>query len=119
MLRANDQREIEFDIAQQILDFQNRLVELIAGRYIFQKELRGSGNEYTKDKVRVVSLPTTPFKFEVMKESALQILDPARPEYIVIAEEPKKEKFKQLRKRVLDNEKETTQLPDLKNEEAK
>lgn len=29
--RANDQREIEFDIGEQILDFQNRLVELIAG----------------------------------------------------------------------------------------
>lgn len=71
-----------------------------------------TGNVYTKDKVRLVSVPTTPWKFELLKESAVHILETARPEYVVLVDDKEKEgKFTKLRKRVLDNEKETTQLP--------
>jgi len=60
--RKLEEKELESSIPQEILDFQNRLIELI------------SKNPLTKNKVKLISVPSTPFKFNVLQESSHHFL---------------------------------------------
>jgi len=80
--RARDQLEFEVDIGQEILDFQNRLIDLV------------KSNPLTNGKVCLVSLPKTPFQFDYIKQAAAKILEqPVMALEVTVGKEPEKKKF--------------------------
>jgi len=64
-----DEAEVKKNTEREILDFQNKLHELV------------SGSLHTSRCVRVISMPSLPFEFEKMKEVAQKVLekDVAKP----------------------------------------
>jgi len=57
------EKEVRENIEKEILDFQNKLHELV------------SNSVFTKKCVRIISMPSLPFEFNKMKEVALEILE--------------------------------------------
>jgi hypothetical protein len=57
--RAQDQKVLQVNIEQELLDFQNHLIYLI------------SNNPVTAAKVRIISTPCFPVDIDTMKSSAI------------------------------------------------
>jgi len=59
----NEKEELILEMEKEIMDFQNKLHQLVAK------------NEVTRRCVRILSMPPLPFQFDQMKEIALKVLE--------------------------------------------